>query len=183
MQPRIGQAPGAPRSPRRYVIVNATFHIVGCAIAAPPDAGAIDECVQWIRRYGGEVLSHDERRLVFVQFDAAGTQVILFGCRSALAHRPPRLRFGFASAVKEAGADGRPRAGDRGVAQACDLADGALPGQTLLSSQLGTLLEMARAEPYQRLRPMRLRLPAGRTAAAYAVEPLRAASAAPGTPQ
>lgn len=160
--------------------MNPTFHIVGCAIAAPPDVGAIDECIQWVRRYGGEILSQDERRAVFVQFDASGTQVILFGCRTALAHRPPRLRFGFASAVKEAGANGRPRAGDRGVAQACDLAEGAAPGQTLLSSQLGTLLQMAQAEPHQRLRPMRLRLADGRTAAAYAVEPLRAAPSTPG---
>lgn len=162
------------------MIVNATLHIAGCAIAAPPDLGAIDECVQWVRRYGGEILSHDDRRAVFVQFDAAGTQMILFGCRTALAQRPPRLRFGFASVVKEAGGDGRPRAGDRGVAQACDLADGALPGQTLLSSQLGTLLQMAQAEPHERLRPMRLRLPDGRTAAAYEVEPLRAAPSAAG---
>ena len=157
--------------------MNASFHIVGCAIAAQPDAAAIDECVEWTRRYGAEVIAHDERRAVFVQFDAISAQVILFGCRTALSRKPPLLRFGFASAVKEAAAGGEPRAGERGILQACDLAAGAQPGQVLLSSQLGSLLEVAQIEPFERLRGTRLPLPDGRIASAYEVEPRRAPAA------
>jgi hypothetical protein len=158
-------------------MTNASFHIVGCAVAAQPDAAAIDECVEWMRRYGAEILAHDERQAVFAQFDAIGAQLILFGCRAALSRRPPLLRFGFAAAVKEvAGAGGQPRAGERGILQACDLAAGAQPGQVLLSSQLGSLLQLAQIEPFERLRQRRLPLPDGRMASAYEVEPRRAPS-------
>lgn len=157
--------------------MNPCFQIAGCAIATTPDAALIDDCVQWARRYGAGILSVDDQQAVFVHLDATGAQLILFGCRAALAQRPPRLRFGFASAVKEVGADGRPRAGERGVMQARDLAAAAQPGQTLLSSQLGSLLQMARVEPCERLRPMHLQLVSGRASSAYAVEPLRAARA------
>ena len=156
--------------------VNPCFHIAGCVIATTPEAALVDDCVQWARRYGAEILSQDDRHSLFVHFDAAGAQLVLFGCRAALAQRPPRLRFGFASAVKETGAGGQ-RAGERGVQQARELAEAAQPGHTLLSSQLGSLLQMAQLEPCERLRPMHLQLVSGRTAAAYAVEPLRAGPA------
>jgi hypothetical protein len=158
--------------------VNPCFHIAGCVVAMSPDEALIDDCLQWVRRHGAEILSRDDRQSLFVHFDAAGPQLILYGCRAALAQRPPRLRFGFASAVKEAAGDGKPRAGERGLMQARDLAAAAQVGQTLLSSQLGSLLQMAQVEPCDRLRPMQLRLASGRASAAYAVEPLRAAGAA-----
>lgn len=151
--------------------MNARFHIVGCALAAEPDAAAIDEFAEWARRHGARMLSQDDRRAVFVQFDAAGTQLILHGCRSAAARRQPRLRVGFASGVKEAnGPDGEARAGERGVQQACDLAAAARPGQVLLSSQLGSLLQLAQLEPHDRLLATRVGLPDGRPASAYSVE-------------
>jgi hypothetical protein len=156
--------------------MNARFHIIGCALAARSDAAPIDEFVDWAHRCGARMLSHDDRQAVFVQFDAGGAQLIMQGCRSAAARRPPLLRFGFASGVKEAaGADGAPRAGSRGIQQACDLAAAARAGQVLVSSQLGSLLQLAQVEPYERLLPMRVGLPDGRPASAYSVEPRRAA--------
>lgn len=155
--------------------MNARFHIIGCSLASQPDAASMDEFVDWAHRYGASMLSHDDRRVVFVQFDAAGAQLIMHGCRSAAARRPPLLRFGFASGVKEAlGTDGAPRAGSRGIQQACDLAAAARPGQVLVSSQLGSLLQLAQVEPYERLLSMRVGLPDGRPASAYSVEPRRA---------
>ena len=159
--------------------MNAHFHIIGCAIAARADAASIDEFVEWARRYGARILSRDERKAVFVQLDAAGTQLILHGCRSAASRRQPQLRFGFASGVKEAnGPGGEPRAAERGVLQGCDLAAAARPGQVLISSQLGSLLQLAQLEPYERLQQMRVALPDGRPASAYSVEPRRSALSA-----
>ena len=163
--------------------MSARFHIVGCAVAAQPDPQAMDEFVEWARRFGARMLSQDDGRAVFVQFDAAGAQLILHGCRAAASRRQPPLRFGFASAVKESsGADGEPRAGSRGVQQACDLAAAARPGQVLVSSQLGSLLQLAELEPHERLLPTRVGLPDGRPASAYRVEPRRAPPSAQGRP-
>lgn len=156
---------------------NASFHIAGCVIATEPDGPAIGDCVDWARRYRAVILAQDEREAVFVRFDASGGQMILFGCRAARSRKPPLLRFGFASVVKEAGADGQPRAAERGVTQARGLAAAAQPGQVLLSSQLGSLLQVAEVEPYQRLRSIRVPLPDGRTASGYLVELLRPAAA------
>jgi len=157
---------------------NAAFHIAGCVITAQPDAAAIDYCVEWARRHGAEILSHDDRMALFVQFDATSGRLILFGCGTAQARKPPTLRFAYASAVKEAaGADGQRRAGERGLVQAGDLAAAAQPGQVLLSSQLGSLLQVAQVEPFGRMRPMRVALADGRTASAYAVEPRLASPA------
>jgi len=157
---------------------NAAFHIAGCVITAQPDAAAIDYCVDWARRHGAEVLSQDDRTAVFVQFDATSGRLILFGCGAAQARKPPTLQFAYASAVKEAaGADGQRRAGERGLVQAGDLAAAARPGQVLLSSQLGSLLQVAKMEPFERLRPMRVPLGDGRTASAYEVEPRLASPA------
>jgi hypothetical protein len=157
---------------------NAFFHIAGCVVAGEPDPVAIDEVLDWARRYGATVVSHDERLATFVRFDADGGQLVLFGCRAAMARRPPNLRFGYASLVKEVDADGQPRAAERGLTQAQDLAGAAQPGQVLLSSQLGSLLQVAEVEPHQRLRSLRLPLADGRTGSAYLVEPLRGAVAA-----
>jgi hypothetical protein len=155
--------------------MNARFHIIGCAVAAAPAGEVMDEFVEWARRFGAHMLSHDNRKAVFVQFDAAGTQLILHGCRTAASRRPPQLRFGFASGVKEAnGADGLPRAGERGLQQACDLAAAARPGQVLISSQLGSLLQLAELEPHDRLLPTRVGLQDGRPASAFVVELRRA---------
>lgn len=155
--------------------MNARFHIVGCAVAAQPDAASIDEFVEWARRFGARMLSQDDRQAVFVQFDAAGPQLVLQGCRTAASRRQPPLRFGFAAGVKEAnGADGEARAGSRGIQQACDLAAAARPGQVLISSQLGSLLQLAQLEPHDRMLPTRVGLPDGRPASAFLVEPRRA---------
>ena len=155
--------------------MNARFHIVGCAVAAQPDPEAMDEFVDWARRFGARLLSQDDRQSVFVQFDAAGAQLILHGCRTAASRRQPALRFGFASGVKEVdGPGGESRVGSRGVQQACDLAAAARPGQVLLSSQLGSLLQLAQLEPCERLLPRRVVLPDGRPASAFLVEPRRA---------
>jgi class 3 adenylate cyclase len=67
--------------------------------------------------------------------------------------------------------------GERGIAQACDLAGAAQPGQVLVSSQLGSLLQVAQIEPAARLRSTRVKLLNGRTAAAYVVDPPRGAPA------
>ncbi len=158
--------------------MNASFHIVGCVLATQPETAAVDECIEWTRRYGAETLAHEGGKAVFVQFDAPSAQLILHACRTALSGRLPMLRFGFASAIKETGgADGAARAGQRGVLQACDLAAAAQPGQVLLSSQLGSLLQLAELEPHERMRPMRVAMPDGRTGSAYEVEPRRAAPA------
>jgi class 3 adenylate cyclase len=159
--------------------MHARFHIVGCAVAAQPDQEAIDEFVEWARRFGALVLSQDDGKAVFVQYDAAGAQLILHGCRTAASRRQPPLRFGFASGVKEAnGPGGAPRVGSRGLQQACDLAAAARPGQVLVSSQLGSLLQLAELEPCERLLSRRLVLPDGRPASAFLVEPPRARSSA-----
>ena len=173
-RPAGGYSGGATGTPHKNTM-NPSIHIVGCVLAAAPDAGAINDCVEWARRFGAHILDCDESRAVFVQFDAAAAQLVLLGCRAALSRKPPLLRFGYASVVKEGGADGLPRAGERGVAQARDLAAAAQPGQVLLSSQLGSLLQMADLEPHQRLRQTRVPLADGRMASAYEVEPLRAA--------
>jgi len=154
------------------------FHIVGCVLSTETEPDAIEECLEWARRLGAEIISEDQSKAVFVRFDSNSGQLILFGCRAALARKPPVLRFGYASAVKEGGAGGHSRAGERSIAQASDLAAAALPGQVLLSSQLGSLLQMSQAEPYQRLRSKRVMLPDGRAASTYEVEPLRGAPAA-----
>jgi hypothetical protein len=155
--------------------MNARLHIIGCAVTAQPDAASIDEFVEWARRYGARMLSQDDRKALFVQFDAAGTQLILHGCRAAVARRQPQLRFGFASGVREAnGSDGEPRAGERGIQQACDLAAAARPAQVLISSQLGSLLQLAGLEPHERLLSTRVVLPDGRPASAFLVQPRRA---------
>jgi hypothetical protein len=157
--------------------MKASFHIVGCAVAREPAAGAMDECLDWLRRHGAEALAHNERELVFVKFDAADAALVDFGCRTAARHRPPLLRFGFASGIKEGTSDGQPRLGERGIVQACDLAGAAQPGQVLLSSQLGSLLQVAQIEPASRLRSLRVSLLDGRSASAYTVEPRRRAAA------
>lgn len=150
--------------------MNACFHIIGCVAAAQPATEQIAECLGWARRLQAEVLGHNDREAVFVQFDAADAQLVLGGCRAALARRPLLLRFGFASGIKEAGADGKPRAGERGIAQACDLAGAAQPGEVLLSSQLGSLLQIAHVAPADRIHARRVPLLDGRTASAYSVE-------------
>ena len=158
--------------------MNASFHIVGCVRATRPETAAVDECIAWARRYGAETLAHEGGEAVFVQFDAPSAQLILHACRAVLLSTPPVLRFGFASAIKETGGpDGAARAGQRGVLQARDLAAAARPGQVLLSSQLGSLLQLAELEPQERMRPMRVKLPDGRIGAAYEVELRRAAPA------
>lgn len=155
--------------------MQARFHIVGCAVAAQPDPEAVDEFVEWARRFGAEILSQDDRQVLCVHLDAAGSQLIMHGCRAAAARRQPQLRFGFSSGVKEAaGADGRARVGERGIQQARDLAAAARPGQVLISSQLGSLLQLAQLEPHERLQSTRVLLPDGRPASAYIVEPRRA---------
>lgn len=156
--------------------MNAYFHIVGCVVATHPDAGAIDECVGWMRRHEAEVLAQNDREAVFVRFDASDAQMILFSCNTAMLRSPPMLRFGFASGVKEGGRGKPPRMGERGIAQACDLAGAAQSGQVLLSSQLGSLLQVAQVEPSQRLRPIHVRLLDKRMASAYVVEPPRRAA-------
>jgi hypothetical protein len=177
-RPDQGLLPGAyPAAPNRTKM-NASLHIAGCARLSGPDAAVMNDCTDWLRRYGARVLSLDDGKAVFVQFDAGSAQLVLFGCRTALSRRPPVLRFGFASVVKESGADGQPRAGERGILQASDLAAAARAGQVLLSSQLGSLLQLAELEPWKRLRPMRVQLADGRSASAYEVEPLRAAHTA-----
>lgn len=159
--------------------MSARFHIVGCTVAAQPDPEAMDEFADWARRFGARMLSQGEHQAVFVQFDAAGAQLILHGCRTAASRRLPPLRFGFAAGVKEAnGTDGEPRVGSRGVQQACDLAEAARPGQVLLSSQLASLLQLAQLEPCERLLSRRVVLPDGRPASAFLVEPRRARLAA-----
>jgi hypothetical protein len=155
---------------------NASFHIAGCVRVGEPDAAAVGDVLEWVRRYGASVLSQDERHALFVRFDASDGQLVLFGCRAAMARKPPHLRFGYASVVKEVDAGGRPRAAERGLVQARDLAGAAQPGQVLLSSQLGSLLQVAEVEPYERLRSLRVPLTQGRTGSAYLVEPLRAAA-------
>lgn len=172
--PRTGGATG-----ERRTTMSSRFHIIGCALATQPEVAAMDEFIEWARRFGARLLSQDGRKAVFVQFDAAGAQLILQGCRSAAFRRPPAMRFGFASGVKEAnGADGEPRIGSRGIQQACDLAAAARPGQVLVSSQLGSLLQLAKLEPHERLLPTRVGLPDGRPASAYSVEPRRSPSPA-----
>ncbi len=153
------------------------FHIVGCVVAAQPDAAAIDQCIDWVQRQGAEVLAHNDREAVFVKFDASDAQLIVFGCRTALLRSPPLLRFGFASGVKEGSRGQAPRMGERGIAQACDLAGAAQPGQALVSSQLGSLLQVAKFEPAERLRSQQVQLLDGRKASAYAVESPRRAAA------
>jgi hypothetical protein len=157
---------------------NASFHIAGCVFAVEPDPAAIGDVLGWVRRLGATILSHDERQATFVGFDAGGGQLVLFGCRAAMARRPPNLRLGYASVVKEADSSGAPRAAERGLTQAQHLAAAAQPGQVLLSSQLGSLLQVAGVEPHERLRSLRVTLADGRTGSAYLVEPLRGAVAA-----
>ncbi len=158
--------------------MNAFFHIVGCVVANQSAAVAIDECVEWLRRHDAEVVSQDDREAVFVKFDATDAELILFACRAASFRRPPLLRFGFASGVKEVAAKSgkAPRMGERGIAQARDLAGGALSGQVLVSSQLGSLLQVAQVEPAERLRPMHVKLVNGRVASAYGIDPPRRAT-------
>jgi hypothetical protein len=155
--------------------ITPSINIVGCVLASGAEPMAIEDCVEWARRFGAQVVSQDDRKAVFVQFEAAAAQVVLTGCRAARARKPPVLRFGYASAVRESVAGGPPRVGERSLAQATDLATAAQPGQVLLSSQLASLLQMAELEPHERLRSLRVPLADGRTASAFEVEPLRAA--------
>jgi hypothetical protein len=151
--------------------MKAYFHIIGCVVAAEPAPMEIDDCLQWARRLDAEVLASNEREAVFVKFDAGDAELMLHACRAAGFHRPALLRFAFASGVKEAaGGRGPPRMGERGIAQACDLAGAARPGQVLVSSQLGSLLQVAQMEPAARLRPTRVKLLNGRAASAYAID-------------
>ena len=154
------------------------FHIAGCALTEGSDPLLIGECVDWVRRYGATVLKQEDNRALFVHFDAVQAQVIMHGCRATHANKPPVLRFGFASVVKETAPDGSARASERGLAQAADLAAAAQPGQVLVSSQLGSLLQLAEIEPAARLKAIRLPLADGRTASAYEVQSLRLAGAA-----
>ena len=55
-----------------------------------------------------------------------------------------------------------------------DLAAAARPGQVLISSQLGSLLQLADLEPHERLLSTRVVLPDGRPASAFLVQPRRA---------
>jgi hypothetical protein len=148
------------------------FHFVGCVISCKPMTSALEDCFEWARRYGAKTLASQDGQGLFVQFDATDPQLILFACRTAHSVSPPMLRFGFASAVKEAGGVGREaRVGERSILQACDLASVAQPGQVLLSSQLGSLLQLAEFAPHARLRPTRVGFPDGRMGSAYQVEP------------
>jgi hypothetical protein len=169
------RAAGATRG--TPINMNAFFHIVGCVVSSQPAAGAIDEFVDWARRQGAEVVAQNEREAVFVKFDAIDANLIVFACRAAAAKKPAVLRFGFASGVKEKDADGRPRLGERGIVQACDLAGAAPAGQVLVASQLGSLLQVANVEPGDRLGSTQVRLLDGRKATAYLVEPPTRATA------
>jgi len=154
------------------------FHFVGCVKSDKPKSSALEVCLDWARRHGAQLLAQGDGHGVFVQFDAPGPQLILFACRAAHLVSPPLLSFGFASAVKETGGVRREaRVGERSILLACDLAGAAQPGQVLLSSQLGSLLELAEFEPHARLRPMRMAMPDGRAGSAYTVEMRGAAPA------
>jgi len=154
------------------------FHFVGCVISSKATTSAVEDCLEWTRRYGAKALANQNGQGLFVQFDAPGPHLILYACRTAQMVHPPMLRFGFASAVKETGGVGQEaRVGERSVLQACDLASAAQPGQVLVSSQLGSLLQLAQFEPHARLRPTRVSLPDGRMGSAYEVEPRGAAPA------
>ena len=149
--------------------MGARFHIVGCVASTQPSA-AIDECIDWLRRQGAEVLAHNDREAVFVKFEAADAELILYATRTAALQRPAELRFGFASGVKEGSGGGPPRVAERGINQACDLAGAAQGGQVLLSSQLGSLLQVARVAPAERLRSTRVQLLSGQKASAYTID-------------
>jgi len=81
------------------------------------------------------------------------------------------MAFGYAQSL----ADGSAEAGAVAIAAGRPAAAAARAGQVLVSSQLGSLLQLAQVEPYERLLPMRVGLPDGRPASAYSVEPRRAA--------
>ena len=176
MQPELHREPGLAASDTRtegnIAAMKAYFHVVGCVVAAESAPAAIDECVEWIRRQDSDILASNEREAIFVKFDAGDADLILQALRSAAFYRPPLLRFAFASGVKEAaGVRGKPRMGDRGIVQAFDLAGAARPGQVLVSSQLGSLMQVAQIPPADRLRPTRVKLLDGREASAYGIEP------------
>ena len=155
---------------------NASFHIAGCALAVDPDSAAIGDIADWVQRYGATILSQDDSQALFVRFDAVGGQLVLFGCRAAMARKPANLRFGYAAVVKEADSGGQPRAAERGLTQARELAAAAQVGQVLLSSQLASLMQLSEIEPYERLRSARVPFKDGRVGSAFVVEPLRGAT-------
>ncbi len=152
--------------------MKASFHIVVCVVASRPAADQISDVISQARLQRADILAQGEREAMFVKFDATDAQLIVLACRAVLGQEPSSLRFGFASGIKEkvAGEGGGLRISERSIAQASDLAGGAHDGEVLVSSQLGSLLEIAQIRFGFPMRPTRVNLLDGRKASAYSID-------------
>jgi hypothetical protein len=158
--------------------MSARFNIVGCIHAAGAAPELLDGLLGRARKLGVEVLSRSDKETVLIQYDAEDAALITLAMRAVVTQRPSVLHVGFASGVKEMDKVGAHRLGERGIVQATDLAAAAKAGEVLISSQLGSLLQIAQEGFASRLRPTYVRFVDGRRAAAYRIafheaDPLR----------
>ena len=152
--------------------MSASFHIVGCLIASRPVADLVSHVSAQALEQHAEILAHGDREAMFVKFDATDAQLIVLACRAVLMQEPAVLRFGFASGIRERSVaeGGEPRVSERSLAQASGLASGARDGEVLVSSQLGSLMQIAHINVGLPMRPTRVNLSDGRQAAAYSID-------------
>lgn len=146
------------------------IHYVGCLVASRPMAPFIDNAMRQAESLGAQTLWRSDAEARFVCLDAPDAELIVLASRLVLAHQPSALRFGFASGVMESGAQHEIRISRRSIAQAVELAHAAHNGEVLLSSQLGSLLQISQAQVATRLRGSHVTLDDGRRATAYWID-------------
>jgi len=149
--------------------MDASFHIVGCVLAARPAAEQIEGFVAQARRERAAVLARSAQSATFVRFHATDAKLVSMACRALRdGGAAARLRFGFAAGHKEVSA-AAPEGLDistQSVVQAGELAAGAADGEVLVSPQLAAVL----VEAGFALRSKKVALPGGRSLAACVLE-------------
>ncbi|MFO1265933.1 MAG: hypothetical protein U1F25_07350 [Rubrivivax sp.] len=149
--------------------MDASFHIVGCVLAARPAGEQIDAFVAQARRERAAVLVRSAQSATFVRFHATDAKLVSMACRALRdSGAAALLRFGFAAGQKEVSA-AAPEGLDistQSVVQAGDLAAGAADGEVLVSPQLAAVL----VEAGFALRSKKVALPGGRSLAACVLE-------------
>lgn len=153
------------------------IHYVGCLCTAHAMADFLDSALDEIERAGAQMVWRSEQEARFVSLDAPDAQLVLLASRLVLTHQPPLVRFGFSSGVMEASLEHEIRISKRSIAQAVELARAARHGEVLLSSQLGSLLQIAQPELAARLRAGEVTLGRDRRASAYWIDWAVAAAA------
>src|SRR5512138_3935827 len=118
------------------------LQIVGCLLSSQPAEALIDGFVTAARRERAVVTARNAHSAAFVRFQATDAKLVALACAAVATADGATLRFGFASAARDAGAAMQDAwsPSDRSVARARDLAAGAHDGEVLITPHLTLLL-------------------------------------------